>query len=217
MSENGHDSHVEKLVIIGSGPAGWTAALYAARAQLEPLSIIGVPKQDPGPVLPGGQLMLTTDVENFPGFPEGVMGPELMENFRSQALRFGAEARQEKVSRVDFSERPFKLWVGDPDAAEAMYLADSVIVSTGARSLMLNLPNENELIGHGVSTCATCDGFFFRGQEIVVVGGGDTAMEEALFLTKFGSRVTIVHRLGIHSINVDVVFPPLMDNDINWY
>jgi thioredoxin reductase (NADPH) len=180
------------VVIVGSGPAGLTAAIYTARASLAPLILEGEPSSTSDQ--PGGQLMLTTEVENFPGFPEGIMGPELMENFRSQAIRFGAEARQEKVSKVDFSERPFKLWVGDPNADEPTYLADSVIVSTGARSLMLDLPNEHELIGHGVSTCATCDGFFFRDHHIAVVGGGDSAVEEASFLTKFADKVTLIHR-----------------------
>jgi thioredoxin reductase (NADPH) len=180
------------VVIIGSGPAGLTAAIYTARANLEPLVLEGEPSSTSDQ--PGGQLMLTTEVENFPGFPDGIMGPELMENFRNQALRFGAEAKQEKVTRVDLSQRPFKLWVGDPDAAEPTYLAHAVIVSTGAQSLMLNLPRENELLGHGVSTCATCDGFFFRGHEIAVVGGGDSAVEEATFLTKFADKVTIIHR-----------------------
>jgi thioredoxin reductase (NADPH) len=180
------------VVIIGSGPAGLTAAIYTARANLAPLILEGEPSSTSDQ--PGGQLMLTTEVENFPGFPEGIMGPELMENFRSQALRFGAEARQEKVSKVDFSQRPFQLWVGDPEAAEPTYLADSVIVSTGAQSLMLNLPREAELLGHGVSTCATCDGFFFRDHHIAVVGGGDSAIEEATFLTKFADTVTLIHR-----------------------
>ncbi|WP_426570666.1 thioredoxin-disulfide reductase [Aquihabitans sp. McL0605] len=180
------------VVIIGSGPAGLTAAIYAARANLAPLILEGEPSSTSDQ--PGGQLMLTTEVENFPGFPEGVMGPDLMENFRNQALRFGAEARQEKVSKVDFSERPFKIWVGDPDAAEPTYVAASVIVSTGAQSLMLNLPREGELLGHGVSTCATCDGFFFRDHHIAVVGGGDSAIEEATFLTKFADTVTLIHR-----------------------
>ena len=180
------------VVIIGSGPAGLTAAIYTARANLAPLILEGEPSSTSDQ--PGGQLMLTTEVENFPGFPEGVMGPELMENFRNQAIRFGADARQEKVSKVDLSERPFKLWVGDPDAAEPTYLADSVIVSTGAQSLMLDLPREKELLGHGVSTCATCDGFFFREHNIAVVGGGDSAIEEATFLTKFADTVTLIHR-----------------------
>ncbi|HEX2575078.1 MAG TPA: thioredoxin-disulfide reductase [Aquihabitans sp.] len=183
---------IRNVVIIGSGPAGLTAAIYTARANLEPLVLEGEPSSSSDQ--PGGQLMLTTEVENFPGFPDGVMGPDLMARFREQAVRFGAETKLEKVSRVDFSERPFKLWVGDPDAAEPTYLAASVIVSTGAQSLMLNLPRENQLIGHGVSTCATCDGFFFRGHHIAVVGGGDSAIEEATFLTKFADKVTIIHR-----------------------
>jgi thioredoxin reductase (NADPH) len=143
---------------------------------------------------PGGQLMLTTDVENFPGFPDGVMGPDLMANFRQQAERFGADLRAEKVTRVELGTRPFRVWVGDPTAPEPTYLAKTIIVSTGAKALMLGLDNEQRLLGHGVSTCATCDGFFFRGQDIVVVGGGDSAVEEATFLTRFASSVTIVHR-----------------------
>ncbi len=170
-------TEVHEVAIIGSGPAGLTAAIYAARANLAPLVIEGEPSSTSDQ--PGGQLMLTTDVENFPGFPTGVMGPELMMNFREQALRFGADIRTEKVTKVDFSSRPFSMWVGDPDAPEPTYQAQAVIVSTGARSLMLDLPNENQLIGHGVSTCATCDGFFFRDQHIAVVGGGDSAIEEA--------------------------------------
>src|SRR5688572_11111283 len=138
--------------------------------------------------------MLTTEVENYPGFIDGIMGPELMANFRAQASRFGAEYRTEKVSRVDFSRRPFGVWVGDASAAEPTYRANSIIVSTGAQSLMLGLNREEELIGHGLSTCATCDGFFFRGHEIAVVGGGDSALEEAMFLTKFADKVTVVHR-----------------------
>ncbi len=183
---------LRNVVIIGSGPAGLTAAIYAARANLEPLVLEGEPSSTSEQ--PGGQLMLTTDVENFPGFPEGIMGPDLMGRFREQAVRFGAETKLEKVSRVDLSERPFKLWVGDPDAAEPTYLAQSVIVSTGAQSLMLEIPRERELLGHGVSTCATCDGFFFRGQTIAVVGGGDSAVEEANFLTKFADKVLLLHR-----------------------
>jgi thioredoxin reductase (NADPH) len=175
------------VVIIGSGPAGLTAAVYAARANLSPLVIEGEPSSTSDQ--PGGQLMLTTDVENFPGFPEGIMGPELMLRFRDQAERFGAHYLTEKATRIDFSSRPFKIWVRDD-----LYEADAVIVSTGAQSLMLGLEDESRLIGHGLSTCATCDGFFFRGQEIAVVGGGDSAVEEALFLTKFGSKVTIIHR-----------------------
>ena len=180
-------SDVRPVIIIGSGPAGLTAAIYTARASLSPLVIEGEPSSTSDQ--PGGQLMLTTEVENFPGFPEGIMGPELMTNFRAQAERFGAEFITEKVTRVDFSERPFRVWVRDDE-----YRAESVIVSTGARSLMLGLEAEQRLIGHGLSTCATCDGFFFRGHEIAVVGGGDSAIEEATFLTKFADKVTIIHR-----------------------
>jgi len=191
MSDSASDN-VRDVVIIGSGPAGLTAAIYTARASLEPLVLEGEPSSTSDQ--PGGQLMLTTDVENFPGFPDGVMGPELMMNFKAQAQRFGAEVQTVKVSKVDFSERPFKIWVGDPEAVEPTHLAQTVIVSTGAQSVMLNLPRENELIGHGLSTCATCDGFFFRDQEIAVVGGGDSALEEASFLSRFASKVNIVVR-----------------------
>ena len=183
---------VRDVVIIGSGPAGLTAAIYTARANLAPLVIEGEPSSTSDQ--PGGQLMLTTDVENVPGFPEGIMGPDLMARFREQAVRFGAEILTEKVSRVDLSARPFAVWVGDPDAAMPTYLGRSIIVSTGARSLMLGLEAENRLLGHGLSTCATCDGFFFRGHDIAVIGGGDSAVEEALFLTKFADKVTLVHR-----------------------
>jgi thioredoxin reductase (NADPH) len=183
---------VRDVIIVGSGPAGLTAAVYTARANLAPLVIEGEPSSTSDQ--PGGQLMLTTEVENFPGFPEGIMGPELMVRFREQALRFGADIRTEKVSRVDLSARPFGVWVGDPDAAEPTYRARALIVSTGAQSLMLGLPDEGRLIGHGVSTCATCDGFFFRDHEIAVVGGGDSAIEEATFLTKFASKVTLLVR-----------------------
>jgi thioredoxin reductase (NADPH) len=183
---------IRKVIIIGSGPAGLTAAVYTARANLEPLMLEGEPSSTSDQ--PGGQLMLTTEVENYPGFPAGVMGPELMVRMREQAVRFGTDVRTEKVSRVDLSSRPFGVWVGDPNTAEPTYRARTIIVSTGAQSLMLGIDREAELIGHGVSTCATCDGFFFRDHHIAVVGGGDSALEEANFLTKFASTVTIIHR-----------------------
>ncbi len=181
-----------KVVIVGSGPAGLTAAIYSARANLAPIVIEGEPSSTSDQ--PGGQLMLTTEIENFPGFIDGIMGPELMMNFRSQAQRFGTTYRTAKASKVDFTNKPFKIWTNDVDSQEPQYTADSVIISTGARSLMLNLEDETRLIGHGVSTCATCDGFFFRGKDIAVVGGGDSAIEEAIFLTKFANTVTIIHR-----------------------
>ena len=180
-----------KVIIIGSGPAGLTAAIYTSRANLEPLLIEGEPSSNSDQ--PGGQLMLTTDVENFPGFPTGIMGPELMANFREQAARFGTEILTSKVSKVDLSQRPFKVWIGD-STAEPTYLAESIIVSTGAQSLMLGLEAEKRLLGHGLSTCATCDGFFFRDQDIAVVGGGDSAVEEAMFLSRCAATVTIIHR-----------------------
>jgi thioredoxin reductase (NADPH) len=181
------------VLIAGSGPAGLTAAIYTARAQLAPMVIEGEPSSTSDQ--PGGQLMLTTEVENFPGFPDAVMGPELMLAMRTQAERFGADLSVAKVSRVDLAGgSPFGVWVGDPDPPEPTYLADALIVAVGARSLMLGLPNERRLLARGVSTCATCDGFFFRQQEIAVVGGGDSALEEALFLTRFATKVTVVHR-----------------------
>ncbi|MEL6891637.1 MAG: thioredoxin-disulfide reductase [Actinomycetota bacterium] len=181
-------SDVRDVVIIGSGPAGLTAAIYTARASLSPLLIEGEPSSTSDQ--PGGQLMLTTEVENFPGFRDGIMGPDLMAEMRAQAERFGTEVVTEKVADVDFSERPFTVTTSTGTA----YRAQTVIVSTGAQSLMLGLPEEERLIGHGLSTCATCDGFFFRGQEIGVVGGGDSALEEALFLTKFADKVNVIVR-----------------------
>ncbi len=181
-----------KVVIIGSGPAGLTAALYSARAQLEPLVYEGEPSSTSDQ--PGGQLMLTTEVENYPGFVDGIMGPELMGMMRGQAQRFDADIRTERVSRIDVSPWPFHVWVGDPNADEPTAMADTLIIATGARSLMLGVPNEERLLGYGVSTCATCDGFFFRDHHIAVVGGGDSALEEALFLARFGSKVTVIHR-----------------------
>ena len=177
MSENG----VRELIIIGGGPAGYTAALYAARANLAPLVIEGFQW--------GGQLMITSDVENYPGYAEGVLGPEMMKDFRGQAARFGAEFISDDVTRVDFSEQPFRVYVGEDE-----HRAEAVIVSTGANARQLGLESERSLQGRGVSYCAVCDAAFFREKEIVVVGGGDSAMEEATFLTKFASKVTIVHR-----------------------
>ncbi len=173
---------LKNLIIIGSGPAGYTSAIYSSRANLEPLMIEGHE--------PGGQLTTTTDVENFPGFPEGVMGPDLMSNMKKQAARFGTQFLSTKVTKVDLSKRPFKV---DLENGES-YLAKAIIISTGASAKYLGLPNEKELIGRGVSACATCDGFFYRNKVVYVVGGGDTALEEATFLTRFASKVYLVHR-----------------------
>ena len=182
-------STVRKVIIIGSGPAGHTAGIYAARANLQPLLFEGMVRGG----IPGGQLMITNDVENYPGFPAKVTGPDLMAAFREQCVHQGCEVRTEDVNRVDFSSRPFRIWAGDP---EVEYQAEAVIIATGAQAKWLNIPTEVELKGRGVSACAVCDGAFFRNQEVAIVGGGDTAMEEAMYLSGLCSKVTVIHRRG---------------------
>lgn len=194
--DGGSPDALERVVIIGSGPAGWTAAIYAARANLDPVCFVGLPKSDPAPVLPGGQLMLTTEVENYPGFPEGVTGPEMMAAFQQQAERFGTRVMHEDIVSCDFSSRPFTLTTSD----ERTVRTRAVIIATGAVANWLGLPNEMRLArsGGGVSACAVCDGALpaFRNRPLAVVGGGDTAMEEAAYLAKFGSSVHVIHRRG---------------------
>jgi thioredoxin reductase (NADPH) len=182
-----------KVIILGSGPAGLTAGLYSARAMLNPLLLEGEPISNTDQ--PGGQLMLTTEVENFPGFPEGIIGPELIAQMKQQAIKFGAQVVSQRAHKVDLQSYPFKVY--PTPACDSYYEAEALIVATGARSLLLGVPGEQELMGHGVSTCATCDGFFFRNKEIAVVGGGDSALEEALFLTRYAAKVTIIHRRDV--------------------
>jgi len=189
MNGQGDASRHYDVIIVGSGPAGWTAAVYAARANFKTLLVTGLLAGG----TPGGQLMLTTEVENFPGFSKGILGPELMNEMREQAVRFGTTLVEDDVTRVDFSRQPLTVYTGEDDYEEA-YHGKAVIVATGASALWIGLPSEERLRGFGVSSCATCDGFFFRGKEIAVVGGGDTAMEEASYLTQHASKVTIVHR-----------------------
>jgi thioredoxin reductase (NADPH) len=183
-------SDVRKVIIIGSGPAGHTAAIYAARANLKPLMFEGLARGG----IPGGQLMITNDVENYPGFPEKVTGPDLMARFREQSLHQGTEIRSEDVNKVDLSQRPFTVWAGDEGEFGTEYKADTIIIATGATAKWLDIPSEQSLKGRGVSACAVCDGAFFRKQDVIVVGGGDTAMEEAMYLSGICNKVTLVHR-----------------------